>query len=52
MAMDVVMFLGISVLRDKKKRMSGKDFMATMFGAMLPKGAGGVKLSEINIAVH
>ena len=52
MGMDVVMFFtfwGISALRDKAKDAGGKDMMGKMFGAMLPKGTGGVKLSKMNM---
>jgi peroxiredoxin family protein len=52
MGMDVVMFFtfwGTTVLRDKNKGAGGKDLMGTMFGAMLPKGTGGVKLSQMNM---
>lgn len=51
--MDVVMFFtfwGTPVLRDKKKKGKGKDFMGKMFGAMLPKGTREVKLSKMNMA--
>jgi peroxiredoxin family protein len=52
MGMEVVMFFtfwGTPVLRDKKKKVGGKDMMGTMFGAMLPKGTGDVKLSNMNM---
>jgi peroxiredoxin family protein len=52
MGMDVVMFFtfwGTPVLRDKKKSVGGKDMMGKMFGAMLPKGTGDVKLSKMNM---
>ena len=52
MGMDVVMFFtfwGTPVLRDKNKSVGGKDFMGKMFGAMLPKGTGAVKLSNMNM---
>lgn len=52
MGMDVVMFFtfwGTPVLRDKRKRVGGKDFMGKMFGSMLPKGTGAVKLSHMNM---
>jgi peroxiredoxin family protein len=52
MGMDVVMFFtfwGTPVLRDKKKKIGGKDIMGKMFGAMLPKGTGAVKLSKMNM---
>jgi len=52
MGMDVVMFFtfwGTPILRDKKKKVGGKDLMGKMFGAMLPKGACEVKLSKMNM---
>ncbi|UCG07552.1 MAG: DsrE/DsrF/DrsH-like family protein [Desulfobacterales bacterium] len=52
MGMDVVMFFtfwGTPVLRDKKKNVGGKDIMGKMFGTMLPKGTGDVKLSRMNM---
>lgn len=52
MGMDVVMFFtfwGTPVLRDKEKNVGGKDFMGKMFGSMLPKGTGKVKLSKMNM---
>ena len=52
MGMEVVMFFtfwGTPVLRDKKKKVGGKDMMGKMFGAMLPKGTGDVKLSKMNM---
>lgn len=52
MGMDVVMFFtfwGTPVLRDKKKKVGGKDIMGKMFGTMLPKGARDVKLSKMNM---
>ena len=52
MGMDVVMFFtfwGTPVLRDKGKKVGKKDMMGTMFGAMLPKGASKVKLSQMNM---
>ena len=52
MGMDVVMFFtfwGTPVLRDKGKRAGGKDLMGKMFGTMLPKGTGDVKLSQMNM---
>lgn len=52
MGMDVVMFFtfwGTPVLRDKKKKVGGKDIMGKMFGTMLPKGTGAVKLSKMNM---
>ena len=52
MGMDVVMFFtfwGTPVLRDKNKNPGGKDMMGKMFGTMLPKGTGQVKLSKMNM---
>ena len=53
MGMEAVMFFtfwGTPVLRDKKKAVGGKDVMSKMFGTMLPKGTGEVKLSKMNMA--
>jgi peroxiredoxin family protein len=53
MGMDVVMFFtfwGTPILRDKGKKVGGKDFMGKMFGAMLPNGTSEVKLSKMNMA--
>jgi len=52
MGMEVVMFFtfwGTPVLRDKNKTAGGKDTMGKMFGTMLPKGTGAVKLSQMNM---
>ena len=52
MGMEAVMFFtfwGTPLLRDKNKQVSGKDTMGKMFGAMLPKGVSGVKLSKMNM---
>ena len=52
MGMDVVMFFtfwGTPVLRDRNKKVAGKDMMGKMFGAMLPTGTGDVKLSNMNM---
>lgn len=52
MGMDVVMFFtfwGTPILRDKEKSAKGKDLMGKMFGKMLPKGAGKIKLSKMNM---
>ena len=52
MGMEVVMFFtlwGTPVLRDKNKSVGGKDIMGKMFGTMLPKGTGTVKLSQMNM---
>ena len=49
----VVMFFtfwGTSVLRDLKKTVTKKDLTARMFGQMLPKGAGQLKLSQMHMA--
>ncbi|MEE4354281.1 MAG: DsrE/DsrF/DrsH-like family protein [Desulfatiglans sp.] len=52
MGMEVVMFFtfwGTPMLRDKNKKVGGKDMMGKMFGTMLPKGVDGVKLSKMNM---
>ena len=52
MGMDVVMFFtfwGTPVLRNKEKKVGGKDLMGKMFGTMLPKGTNDVKLSKMNM---
>jgi peroxiredoxin family protein len=52
MGMEAVMFFtfwGTPVLRDKEKKVSGKDTMGKMFSAMLPKGTCEVKLSKMNM---
>ena len=52
MGMDVVMFFtfwGTPILRDKSKKVGGKDLMGKMFGTMLPTGMGDVKLSKMNM---
>ncbi len=52
MGMEAVLFFtfwGTPVMRDKNKTVGGKDIMGNMFGAMLPKGAGDVKLSQMNM---
>jgi len=52
MGMDVVMFFtfwGTPILRDKEKKVGGKDLMGTMFGTMLPKGPRNLKLSKMNM---
>ena len=52
MGMEVVMFFtfwGTPILRDAKKSAGGRDLMGKMFGAMLPKGTGAVKLSKMNM---
>ena len=42
-------FWAISALRDPKKSVTGKSLMEKMFGMMLPKGAGKVGLSKMNM---
>ncbi|TSA24950.1 MAG: NADH dehydrogenase FAD-containing subunit [Bacteroidetes bacterium] len=42
-------FWGTAALRDPRKSVKGKDFMGTMFGWMLPRGSGKVKLSKMNM---
>jgi len=48
----VVMFFtfwGTTALRDPEKNIQKADFMAKMFGRMLPRGAGKLKLSKMNM---
>ncbi|MCX7800517.1 MAG: DsrE/DsrF/DrsH-like family protein [Fimbriimonadales bacterium] len=50
---EVVMFFtfwATPALRDPKKRPPKKDLMARLFGWMLPKGAGRLKLSRMHMA--
>lgn len=50
---EVVMFFtfwATAALRDPAKSGGSKDMMGTMFGAMLPKGAGEAKLSKMNMS--
>jgi peroxiredoxin family protein len=42
-------FWATAALRDPKKSVKGKNFMAKMFGMMLPKGSGKIKLSKMNM---
>ncbi len=42
-------FWATAALRDPKKTVKGKKFMAKMFGMMLPKGSGKIKLSKMNM---
>jgi peroxiredoxin family protein len=52
MGLEVVMFFtfwGTTLLRDKGKKVEGKDMMGKMFGAMLPTGTGDLKLSKLNM---
>jgi peroxiredoxin family protein len=53
MGLEAVMFFtfwGTPLLRAKDKNVGGKDTMGKMFGTMLPKGTGEVKLSKMNMA--
>ena len=53
MGMEVVMFFtfwGTPVLRDKNKRVGGKNLISKMFGFMLPKGPDKVTLSQMHMA--
>ena len=53
MGMECVMFFtfwGTPLLRDKSKKVGGKDTMSKMFGAMLPTGASDAKLSKMNMS--
>jgi peroxiredoxin family protein len=43
-------FWAISALRHPKKKATGKNMIERMFGKMLPKGTGKVKLSQMNMA--
>jgi len=52
MGLEVVMFFtfwGTTLLRNKGKKVEGKDMMGKMFGAMLPTGTGDLKLSKLNM---
>lgn len=52
MESEVVMFFtfwGINALRDPMKKGNGKNFVEKMFGAMMPKGVGKLKLSKMNM---
>lgn len=42
-------FWSLSALRDARKKVAGKDFISKMFGMMLPKGTGQLKLSNMNM---
>ena len=42
-------FWATAALRDPKKSVKGKNLMEKMFGMMLPRGAGKVKLSNMNM---
>jgi peroxiredoxin family protein len=53
MGMQAVLFFtfwGTAALRDPKVNVGGKDFMSKMFGWMLPKGRGKLKLSNMHMA--
>lgn len=43
-------FWSLSALRDKNKRAKGKNFISKMFGIMLPRGKGKLRLSNMNMA--
>ena len=43
-------FWSLSALRDKNKKAKGKNFLAKMFGIMLPRGKNKLKLSKLNMA--
>ena len=52
MGMEATMFFtfwGTPLLRDKKKKVGGKDLISKMFGAMLPTGTTQTKLSKMNM---
>ncbi|MBN2614513.1 MAG: DsrE/DsrF/DrsH-like family protein [Bacteroidales bacterium] len=42
-------FWAISALRDKNKKIKGKDMKSRMFGSMLPHGTEQLKLSKMNM---
>ena len=42
-------FWALSALRDKNKKVQGKDFISTMFGMMLPRGKNKLKLSNMQM---
>ena len=42
-------FWATAALRDPGKSVKGKNFMSKMFGIMLPKGSGKIKLSKMNM---
>jgi peroxiredoxin family protein len=43
-------FWSLSALRDRNKKAAGKNFISKMFGIMLPRGKGKLKLSKMNMA--
>jgi peroxiredoxin family protein len=43
-------FWSLSALRDKSKKVKGKDLISKMFGIILPKGKDKLKLSKLNMA--
>ena len=42
-------FWATAALRDKNKKVKGKNFISKLFGLMLPKGSTKVKLSKMNM---
>ena len=42
-------FWGLNVLRKSQKQKVSKTFMESMFGAMMPRGTGKLKLSKMNM---
>jgi peroxiredoxin family protein len=42
-------FWGITALRDRTKKIHGKNLKSKMFGTMLPHGTGQLKLSQMNM---
>jgi len=51
--MKVIMFFtfwATPALRDREKQPGRKDFISRIFGALLPKGTGKLKLSRLNMA--
>jgi len=52
MGMQAVLFFtfwGTAALRDPQRKAGGKDLMSKMFGWMLPKGRGKLKLSQMHM---
>ena len=43
-------FWSLSAPRDRNKKAAGKNFISKMFGIMLPRGKGKLKLSKMNMA--
>jgi peroxiredoxin family protein len=53
MGMKVILFFtfwGTAALRDPRKKVGGKNFMAKMFGMMLPRGRNKLILSKMHMA--